>query len=121
MLIQWRGRSGLRSLQVEREIAELWAASPDQAAEIALLRERIVFLQAEIDVLNGTACAEEQTRGKGPCGSCRTCRNERIAKLEAFVKAADYYFANEDGKDVLEAALQYDLARAALGEVECEG
>lgn len=40
-------------------------------------------LEAEVAVLSGTACAEEQAEGNGPCGACRTCRNKRITELEA--------------------------------------
>jgi hypothetical protein len=48
-------------------------------AERDALQERIVFLQAEADVLNGTACAEEQRNGNGPCGACSTCYRGMLA------------------------------------------
>lgn len=37
------------------------------------LREKGAWLQAEVDVLRGKACDEEQAEGNGPCGVCRNC------------------------------------------------
>lgn len=37
------------------------------------LREKGAWLQAEVDVLRGKACDEEQAAGNGPCGVCRNC------------------------------------------------
>ena len=64
----------------------------DLAAFALAQMERIEMLRAERDVANGTACAEEQADGKGPCGVCRNCaRAERdearreLAEAEEFI------------------------------------
>lgn len=62
-----------------------------QLAAFALAQiERIEMLEAERDVANGTACAEEQADGKGPCGVCRNCaRAERDEARRELFEAED--------------------------------
>lgn len=112
-------------------------STPLSALRAAQARARVAELEAEVAVLSGTACAEEQAEGNGPCGACRTCRNKRIAELEAenaklraCVEAADAFFLVEDamsnateegvGKDLWiesqEHRNSYDAARAEVGE-----
>jgi hypothetical protein len=68
----WQGWEGRARLEI--------AARERADAALAAERER---LQAEIDVINGKACAEEQARGDGPCGICRTCLRGRLTALQA--------------------------------------
>lgn len=46
---------------------------------------RILILEAQISVLDGSACLESQDRGAGPCGICKNCLNDKINRYEKFV------------------------------------
>lgn len=52
----------------------------------ALIAERDQ-LKVELAVSNGTACAEEQADGNGPCGICRTCYARRVEKAMGLIEA----------------------------------
>ena len=49
------------------------------------LEWKLTVLQSEVDVKSGKACAEEQTEGNGPCGSCQTCLRNKINKLTSLL------------------------------------
>lgn len=57
------------------------------ADEVPGLVEEVERLKAEVDVLNGSACREEQKDGKGPCGVCTDCYRAKIKDLELQVDA----------------------------------
>lgn len=69
-------------------------------------------LEAEVAVLSGTACAEEQAEGNGPCGACRTCRNKRITELEA--REAKLRKCVEAADTFVEAAVDIDSSPAMM-------
>lgn len=55
-----------------------WVSYRGHADEIARLTQRV----AELSVFDGSACAEEQAIGNGPCGICVTCLRTRLAECE---------------------------------------
>lgn len=80
------------------------------ANEMERLQARVVELEAERDVLNGSWCYENQSEGRGPCGVCVTCLKhgtpratqdavdavraplvQRIVVLEAEMRAASMH------------------------------
>lgn len=50
------------------------------------LRAKNDQLKAEIDVVRGTACAEEQQDGNGPCGICITCYERRLHEALSIIE-----------------------------------
>ncbi len=78
------------------------------AAFALSLMERIMMLEAERDVANGTACAEEQADGKGPCGACRNCaraeRDEAVA--DATVLAHAYTTDSRPPQNIVDRSIR---------------
>ena len=69
--------AGLRA-EIAHQCTELLAAD----GQITAQQEEIERLQARAAVLDGSACAEEQAEGNGPCGVCTQCLRARVAELE---------------------------------------
>ena len=113
----------------------------DALAAFGRLVEALHTAQIRESVLDGSACAEEQAAGNGPCGVCVTClRAERDTAIQEreewkrqWERAATWDPATEARLERVEAALQTladhsaengidahfmrEFARAALSDV----
>src|SRR5271167_3163830 len=48
---------------------------------MAQVEERVLNLEAEVDVLRGTWCQNNQKEGRGPCGVCIDCLKGQVKSL----------------------------------------
>lgn len=74
----------LRRMVVEvqpRAIAEIYQV----AGELLDAAERLVTVQAELDVLRGVVCEEGQAMGRGRCGACVCCLRAACARKDALL------------------------------------
>lgn len=94
-----KGTAVLRTTKGIQAIAHALNLALEADAKLAAAREEIAGLQAEVDVLRGVACEEEQIEhGSGPCGVCAVCLREEISALRAQL-AALREAAADIGKD----------------------
>lgn len=82
------GKENIRALEAERDQAraeryELKRSYELTSSYLETANARVAELEAELDVVNGKWCADNQSQGRGPCGVCRTCLRENAAKFES--------------------------------------
>ena len=70
---------GTGGIEVCFEIMEAFVVQREREKKV--MADEIEMLRAYRDVWDGTACREEQDKGNGPCGCCRTCLRAEIATL----------------------------------------
>lgn len=91
-----RFRLGFNGMLVS-DIDGDWVSYRGHADEIARLTQRV----AELSVFDGSACAEEQAIGNGPCGICVTCLRTRLAECERDAARYRWLRAEHDRVDPL--------------------